>query len=82
MITDVFVKRPILASVLSIILLIGGGVAGLSLPITQYPDISPVQITVSASYPGADAQTVADSVASLYTVRAATEVITGYASAG
>jgi multidrug efflux pump len=63
MITTVFVKRPILASVFSIILVIAGLVAGVNLPINQYPDIAPVQVTVSASFPGADAQTVANSVA-------------------
>ncbi len=63
MITSVFVRRPITASVLSIVLVLAGVVAGLGLPITQYPDIAPVQVTVSASYPGADATTVADSVA-------------------
>ncbi|MEQ9461219.1 MAG: multidrug efflux RND transporter permease subunit [Phycisphaeraceae bacterium] len=64
MITTLFVQRPILASVLSIIVVIAGAVAGLGLPITQYPDIAPVQVTVSATYPGADAETVANSVAS------------------
>ncbi|MCA9309675.1 MAG: efflux RND transporter permease subunit, partial [Phycisphaerales bacterium] len=63
MIAAVFVRRPILASVLSIVLVLAGAVAGLNLPITQYPDIAPVQVTVSANYPGADAQTVANSVA-------------------
>ena len=63
MFTAIFVRRPILASVLSIVLLLAGVVAGLNLPITQYPDIAPVQVTVTASYPGADAQTVANSVA-------------------
>lgn len=63
MIATLFVRRPILASVLSIVLVLAGAVAGLNLPITQYPDIAPVQVTVSANYPGADAQTVANSVA-------------------
>ncbi|MEM1329569.1 MAG: multidrug efflux RND transporter permease subunit [Planctomycetota bacterium] len=63
MITTVFVKRPILASVMSIVVVLAGAVAGLNLPITQYPDITPVQVTVSASYPGADAATVANNVA-------------------
>lgn len=63
MIASLFVRRPILASVLSIVLVIAGAVAGLSLPITQYPDVAPVQVTVSANYPGADAETVANSVA-------------------
>jgi len=59
-----FVRRPVLASVLSIIVVLMGAVAGLTLPINQYPDIAPVQVTVTARYPGADAQTVANSVAS------------------
>lgn len=63
MIGSVFVQRPVLASVLSIALVLIGTVAGVSLPITQYPDIAPVQVTVTARYPGADAQTVANSVA-------------------
>ncbi|MEM7754962.1 MAG: multidrug efflux RND transporter permease subunit [Planctomycetota bacterium] len=63
MIGSLFVRRPILASVLSIIIVLAGAVAGLNLPINQYPEIAPVQVTVSANYPGADAQTVADSVA-------------------
>ena len=63
MIGSLFVRRPILASVLSIVVVIAGVVSGLSLPINQYPEITPVQVTVTASYPGADAQTVADSVA-------------------
>ena len=63
MIGSLFVRRPILASVLSIVIVIAGVVSGLNLPINQYPEIAPVQVTVSATYPGADAQTVADSVA-------------------
>jgi multidrug efflux pump len=63
MLTDIFVRRPILASVLSIVVLLAGTVAGLNLPINMYPDIAPVQVTVSANYPGADAETVAGSVA-------------------
>lgn len=63
MMTAIFVRRPILASVLSIVVLLAGTVAGLNLPINMYPDIAPVQVTVSANYPGADAETVAGSVA-------------------
>ncbi|MCW8929939.1 MAG: multidrug efflux RND transporter permease subunit [Gammaproteobacteria bacterium] len=63
MISQIFIKRPVLASVLSIIVVIAGLVALSSLPITQYPEITPVQVTVTASYPGADAETVANSVA-------------------
>lgn len=63
MISATFIRRPVLATVLSVIVVIGGLVSMLGLPITQYPDIVPVQVTVSTSYPGADAETVANSVA-------------------
>jgi multidrug efflux pump len=63
MISATFIKRPILATVLSIIVIIVGFVSMAGLPIAQYPDIAPVQVTVSTNYPGADAETVANSVA-------------------
>jgi len=63
MISATFIKRPILSSVLSIIVVIAGLVTMASLPINQYPAITPVQVTVSATYPGADAETVANTVA-------------------
>ncbi len=63
MISRIFINRPILASVLSIVVVIAGFVALSGLPINQYPEITPVQVTVNASFPGADAETVADSVA-------------------
>jgi HAE1 family hydrophobic/amphiphilic exporter-1 len=58
-----FVDRPIFASVLSIVLLIVGGIAYTQLPIAQYPEIAPPTIVVQAIYPGADAETVASTVA-------------------
>ncbi|MEQ1942374.1 multidrug efflux RND transporter permease subunit [Mesorhizobium sp. VNQ89] len=58
-----FVDRPIFASVLSIVLLIVGGIAYTLLPVAQYPEIAPPTIVVQASYPGADAETVAATVA-------------------
>lgn len=58
-----FVDRPIFASVLSIVLLIVGSIAYFQLPIAQYPEIAPPTIVVRASYPGADAETVANTVA-------------------
>ena len=58
-----FVDRPIFASVLSIVLLIVGGIAYTQLPIAQYPEIAPPTIVVTAVYPGADAETVASTVA-------------------
>ena len=58
-----FINRPIFASVLSIVITLGGGIALFTLPIAQYPDITPPTVEVSASYPGANAQVVADTVA-------------------
>ena len=58
-----FVDRPIFASVLSIVLLIVGSIAYFQLPVAQYPEIAPPTIVVRTSYPGADSQTIADTVA-------------------
>ncbi len=57
-----FIERPILSSVISIIIVILGGLGLLSLPIEQYPDIAPPTISVSTSYTGANAETVLKSV--------------------
>ncbi|ODA27915.1 efflux RND transporter permease subunit [Planctopirus hydrillae] len=59
-----FIDRPIFASVLSIVITLAGGIAVFTLPITQYPEITPPTVEVSAIYPGANAQVVADTVAS------------------
>ncbi|HSQ81933.1 MAG TPA: multidrug efflux RND transporter permease subunit [Casimicrobiaceae bacterium] len=58
-----FIERPIFAAVVAIIICIAGVVAMYLLPVQMYPTITPVQVTVSATYPGADAKTLADSVA-------------------
>jgi hydrophobe/amphiphile efflux-1 (HAE1) family protein len=58
-----FIDRPIFATVLSIITVIIGSMAFLSLPIEQYPSVAPPTIQVSATYPGATAETVAQTVA-------------------
>jgi len=58
-----FINRPIFASVLSIVIFLGGIIALKTLPIAQYPDIAPPTVEVSASYPGANAKVVADTVA-------------------
>ncbi|MFM7114677.1 MAG: efflux RND transporter permease subunit, partial [Planctomycetota bacterium] len=63
MISFFFIDRPIFASVLSILITIAGLVAIPSLPIAQYPDITPPTVLVTASYPGANAHTVLDTVA-------------------
>ena len=53
-----FIDRPVFAWVLAIIMMLAGGLAIMNLPVAQYPQIAPPTITVSATYPGADAQTV------------------------
>jgi hydrophobe/amphiphile efflux-1 (HAE1) family protein len=58
-----FIDRPIFAAVLAVIITIVGAVAYIGLPVSQYPDIVPPTVTVTASYPGASAETVADTVA-------------------
>ncbi|MCO6415998.1 multidrug efflux RND transporter permease subunit [Siccirubricoccus sp. KC 17139] len=57
------VRQPVLACVLSLVLLIVGGLSLLSLPISEYPDVAPPTVVVATSYPGASAQVVADTVA-------------------
>ncbi|TDN52302.1 multidrug efflux pump [Buttiauxella sp. JUb87] len=57
-----FIERPIFAWVLAIILMIAGALAILQLPVAQYPTIAPPAVAVTATYPGADAQTVQDTV--------------------
>src|SRR5574344_2178786 len=59
---DKFIKRPVLSTVISILIVILGVIGLISLPIEQYPNIAPPTIMVRASYPGADAQTVMNSV--------------------
>jgi HAE1 family hydrophobic/amphiphilic exporter-1 len=63
MISDVFIKRPVTAMVISIVIVIVGVLAILTLPITQYPEITPPVVSVSANYTGADAVTVEQTVA-------------------
>jgi multidrug efflux pump len=64
MISRFFIDRPIFAAVISIVIVIAGGVAMFNLPIAQYPEITPPQIQVSATYPGASADVIAQNVAS------------------
>ncbi|MGE3968652.1 MAG: efflux RND transporter permease subunit, partial [Dongiaceae bacterium] len=58
-----FIDRPIFAAVLAIFLVLIGGFAYFTLPVAQYPDIAPPTIEISASYPGASAEVLSDSVA-------------------
>ncbi|MCM1320223.1 MAG: efflux RND transporter permease subunit [Muribaculaceae bacterium] len=57
-----FILRPIFATVLAIVMVIAGLMCVTTLPVAQYPDITPPTVMVSASYPGADAETVAKTV--------------------
>ncbi len=63
MLSHFFIDRPIFATVLSVVIVIMGGVAVIGLPIAQYPEVAPPVVQVSATYPGANAKTVADIVA-------------------
>ena len=58
-----FINRPIFASVISIVIVIAGIMASRVLPISQYPEIAPPTVIISASYPGASAETLAKTVA-------------------
>jgi hydrophobe/amphiphile efflux-1 (HAE1) family protein len=58
-----FITRPIFAAVIAILITVMGGIAYFALPVSQYPDIVPPTVTVNATYPGADAETVASTVA-------------------
>ncbi|MGF1612843.1 MAG: efflux RND transporter permease subunit [Gammaproteobacteria bacterium] len=63
MFTHFFIDRPILSAVISILLVLGGAVAMWGLPIEQYPELAPPQVTVEARYPGATAEVIANTVA-------------------
>ncbi len=65
MFVDFFIKRPVFTTVCSLIILLLGAIAIPNLPIAQYPEISPIQVNVTANYIGADAQTVEDTVTTL-----------------
>ena len=65
MFVDFFIKRPVFATVCSIIILLVGAISIPTLPVDQYPDISPTQISVTANYSGANAETVENAVTTL-----------------
>lgn len=58
-----FIDRPIFAMALSILIVLAGGIAYLALPVSQYPEIAPPTVQISATYPGADPETLAETVA-------------------
>jgi HAE1 family hydrophobic/amphiphilic exporter-1 len=63
MISKFFIERPVLANVIAILMVVIGLVALISLPVAQYPDITPPTVQVTTRYPGANARTVIDTVA-------------------
>lgn len=64
MLSQFFIKRPIFAAVLSLLFLITGAIAVWQLPITEYPEVVPPTVVVTANYPGANPKVIAETVAS------------------
>jgi multidrug efflux pump subunit AcrB len=62
-ISDIFIARPRLAFVVSVVMVLAGLIALTRIPVAQYPDIVPPQVTVTTTFPGASATTVEASVA-------------------
>ena len=62
-ISHFFIDRPIFAAVLSIVITLAGGIALMTLPVSQYPDIVPPQVQVTTTYPGANSSVVDTSIA-------------------
>src|SRR6201999_2446955 len=60
--SNVFLRRPVTAIVISIVILLVGTLAILNMPISQYPDITPPTVTITGNFVGADAQTVEETV--------------------
>ena len=65
MFSEFFIRRPIFAAVVSIVIVIAGGVSLFALPIAQYPNLAPPTVSVETTYPGANATVLSDTVASL-----------------
>ena len=61
--TSFFIRRPIFSTVLSIVIVLAGLLASLGLPVMQYPQITPPTVSISATYSGANAETLAKVVA-------------------
>lgn len=59
-----FIRRPVVAMCVALMLVLSGLITAFSLPVAQYPDIVPAEVSISTSFPGADCETVVDSVAS------------------
>ena len=65
MLSNFFIDRPVFAWVIAILISAAGMLAFQSLPIAQYPEIAPPQVTVRATYPGASAETLKNTVTSM-----------------
>src|SRR6516225_1615965 len=63
MMSKFFIERPVLSNVLAIVIVLLGAVSLLRLPVSQYPNIVPPTVQVTARYPGASPQTVVDTIA-------------------
>src|SRR5271167_3697459 len=63
MIANTFIKRPVTAIVISVVIMISGIICIFNLPVDQYPNISPPAVSITGQYTGADAQTVEQTVA-------------------
>src|ERR1700744_6333201 len=57
-----FIDRPVFAWVIAVVIMLAGGIAAFSLPIEQYPTIAPPAVVISATYPGADSESLQNSV--------------------
>src|ERR1700748_742358 len=57
-----FIDRPVFAWVIAIVIMLAGGIAAFTLPVEQYPTIAPPAVAINATYPGADAATLQNSV--------------------
>ena len=62
-ISKFFIDRPIFAGVLSVVILLAGFIAIFKLPISEYPEVVPPSVTISAQYPGANPKVIAETVA-------------------
>ena len=65
MISQIFIDRPKLAIVISIVMMLAGAMCIIKVPVAEYPEIAPPQIMVTASYPGASSEVIADTVAAV-----------------
>ena len=63
MFSAIFIRRPVFAAVIAIVMVVLGAVALFNMPVSRYPELAPPTIQINAYYPGADAQTVSETVA-------------------